>query len=159
MTAYLQGPAVKYLLGIPEVVTVVGKFDISEKPFIFRDEMLVNLEDGQYEAVSAVVVQDAGPITSLELSRFRGRRIRVTIWANGTRDGLGNLVGSKSVYDKLSDTFDVVDKYLHRTNPELVDWDGVKTVSCDRLVDLSEPVALSEGDGILIASAYYGVFF
>lgn len=159
MTAYLQGPAVKYLLGIPEVVNVVGKFDISEKPFIFRDEMLVNLEDGQYQAVSAVVVQDAGPITSLELSRFRGRRIRVTIWSNGTRDILGNLVGSKSVYDKLSDTFDVVDKYLHRTNPELVDWDGVKTVSCDRLVDLSEPVALSEGDGILIASAYYGVFF
>jgi hypothetical protein len=156
---FLQGPAVKYLLGIPEVVNAVGKFTVSQKPFIFRDEILANLEDGEYQAVSAIVVQDAGPLASLVLSRYRGRRLRVTIWANGTRDVSGNLIGVKSIYDKITDTFTVVDKYLHRTSAETVDWDGVKTISCDRLLDLSEPIALSEGDGIMIASAYYGVFF
>lgn len=159
MAEALQGAAVKYLLGISEVVDSVGKFNVTNKPFIFRDEILVNLEDGEYTAVSAIVVQDAGPISSFQLSRYRGRRLRVTIWANGNRDQLGNLVGSKAVYDKIEDTFRVLDKYMHRTTPEIIDWSGIKTVACDRLIDLSEPVAISEGDGILIASVYYGVFF
>jgi hypothetical protein len=159
MAEELHGAAVKYLLGIPEVVSSVGEFSESGKPFIFRDEILVNLESGEYQAVSAVVVEDAGPVASLQLSRFRGRRLRVTIWANGTRDSLGNLISTKSVRAKLNDTFLVVDKYLHRTDTEVIDWSGLKTVSCNRLVDISEPVALSEGDGILIASAYYVVFF
>jgi hypothetical protein len=159
MNQALQGYAVKYLLSLPEVVSVVGKFDDSNIPFIFRDEILVNLEEGEYQAVSAIVVEDAGPMASLTLSRYRGRRLRVTIWANGDRDSFGNLINTKSVYDKIESTFFIVDRYMHRTSPEIVDWAGLKIVSCDRLIDLSEPVKLSEGDGILIASTYYGVFF
>lgn len=158
MAEALQGKAVKYLLSIPEVVAEVGEFE-SGTPFIFRDDILVNLEDNQYQSVSAVVLEDAGPLASPELSRFRGRRLRLTIWANGTRDLLGNLISPKSVYDKLETTFQVVDKYMHRTDTEPVNWSGLITVACERLIDLSEPVKLSEGDGILIASAYYEVFF
>jgi len=156
----LQGACAKYLLGISEVVNSVGKFSVSLKPFIFRDEMLANLEDGQYEAVSAIVVEDAGPYANITgLSRYRGRRLRVTIWANGTRDASGNLIGSKSVRLKLNDTFKVVDKYLHRVNPEMQMWGDLVTISSDRIVDLSEPVAVTDGDGIMIASVYYSVFF
>ncbi len=155
----LQGGAVLYLLGIPEVVNAVGEFEDSGKPFIFRDEILVNLEDGQYSAVSAIVIEDAGPVAALSLSRYRGRRLRMTIWANGDRDLMGNFINPKSVRLKIDDTFKVVDKYLHRTDTETVDWAGIKTVSCDRSVDLSEPVAITDGDGIMIASAYYTVYF
>lgn len=158
MAEALQGLAVKYLLSIPEVVAEVGE-DPSGVPFIFRDEILTNLESGQYGPVSAVVIEDAGPMAAPILSRYRGRRLRLTIWANGTRDVLGNLVGSKAVYDKLETTFQIVDRYLHRTDTETINWSGVTTVTCERLIDLSEPVKLSEGDGILIASAYYAVFF
>lgn len=154
----LQGAAVKYLLGIPEVVAAVGESE-DNGPYIFRDENLANLESGHYTAVSAIVVEDAGPITSLELSRYRGRRLRVTIWANGDRGVTGNLIGPKSVHDKIATTFDAVDKHLHRVDPEIVMWGSYATVSCDRLLDLTEPVAISEGDGIMIASAYYGIFF
>lgn len=155
----LQGSAVLYLLDIPDVVNAVGEFPESGKPFIFRDEILANLEDGQYSAVSAIVVEDAGPIAALTLSRFRGRRLRVTIWANGDRDVMGNFINPRSVRLKIDDTFKVVDRYLHRTDPEIVSWAGLKTVSCDRSTDLSEPVAITDGDGIMIASAYYTVYF
>jgi hypothetical protein len=154
----LQGAAVKYLLGIPEVVAAVGETAAGE-PYIFRDETVVNLESGHYTAVTAINIDDAGPITSLELSRYRGRRLRLTIWANGDRALNGILPGPKSVHDAIATTFAVVDKYLHRVDPEIVMWGSYATVSCDRLLDLTEPVLVSEGDGIMIASAYYGVFF
>ena len=155
----LQGAAVKYLLGIPAVVDAVGEFPDSGKPFIFRDEILVNLEDGQYSAVSAIVIEDAGASLSLTQSRFRSRRLRMTIWANGDRDMLGNFINPRSVRLKIDDTFKVVDKYMHRTDTESVYWDGIRTISCDRTVDLSEPVAITDGDGIMIATAYYTVYF
>jgi len=155
----VQGSAVLFLLGIPEVVAAVGKTTITAKPFIFRDEMLVNLESKEYSAVSAIVVEDAGPMASLQLSGFRGRRLRLTIWANGTRDVLGNLTDPRSVRLKIDDTFKVVDKYMHRKDTEMIQWPGLMTVSCDRILDLSEPVAVTEGDGIMIASAYYSVYF
>lgn len=158
MAEALQGAAVKYLLSIPEVVSAVGQTS-EGLPHIYRDENLANLEDGYYQAVSSIVVEDAGPISSLALSRYRGRRLRVTIWANGDRGISGNLIGPKSVHDKITSTFNVADKYLHRTDPEPVVWGNYVTISCDRLVDISEPVLVSEGDGIMIASAYYGVFF
>jgi hypothetical protein len=155
----LQGGAVIYLLAIQEVVDAVGKFPDSLSPFIFRDEMLVNLEEGQYSSVSAIVIEDAGPIASLPLSGYRGRRLRLTIWANGTRDAMGNFIDPRSVRLKIDDTFKTVDKYMHRKDPAIVDWAGIKTVSCDRLIDLSEPVAITDGDGIMISSAYYVVYF
>jgi len=155
----LQGACVKYLLTIPEVVDAVGKFNLTQKPFIFRDEILVNLEDGEYQAVSAIVVEDAGPYATLTLSRYRGRRLRVTIWANGLRDVMGNLVSPSSVRLKINDTFKVLDKYMHRTDPSIVHWASIPTVSSDRIIDLSEPVAVTDGDGIMIASVYYAVYF
>lgn len=156
----LQGGAVEYLKSIPEVVSAVGQFPESGTPFIFRDEILVNLEDGLYTSTSAIVMEDAGPVAALTLSRYRGRRLRLTIWANGERDlVLKTFNNPKSVRLKIDDTFKIVDKYLHRTDPAIVDWAGISTVSCDRSVDLSEPVAITDGDGIMIASAYYTVYF
>ncbi len=155
----LQGGAVKYLQNIPEVVAAVGKFTLTNKPFIFRDEILVNLESGEYEAVSAIVVEDAGPLAALPRSRFRGRRLRVTIWANGTRDSSGILVNPRSVRWKINDTFTALDKYLNRTSTESVYWADILTTDCERLIDLSEPVAISDGDGVMIASVYYAVYF
>jgi hypothetical protein len=159
MSDDLQGACVKYLLTIPEVTNAVGKFNITQKPFIFRDENLVNLESGEYQAVSAIVVEDAGPYAALTLSGYRGRRLRVTIWANGTRDGMGNLVNPSSVRLKINDTFKVLDKYMHRKDPEMIYWASIPTVSCDRIIDISEPVAITDGDGIMIASVYYAVYF
>ncbi len=159
MTEALQGAAVKYLLSISDVVNVVGKTPQTNKPYIFRDEEIVNLESGHYQPVSAIVVQDAGPIVSLQLSRFRGRRLRITIWANGSRDVSGNLTGPKATHDKIATTFAVLDRYMHRTSPETVVWGDYRTLACNRIIDLSEPIAVSEGDGIMIASVYYEVFF
>lgn len=155
----LQGAAVKYLLSKSDVVTSTGKFSITNKPFIFRDEMLVNLEDGEYQAVSAIVVQDGGPITLPGLTRYRCRRLRVIFWANGTRDNLGNMTDPRSVRLKLNDTFQVVDKHLNRVEPVMVPWGDVFTISCDRVSDLSEPISVIDGDGILTATAVYAVCF
>lgn len=159
MAEDIQGAAVKYLLSLPDVVNSVGKFHDSNKPFIFRDEMLVNLEEKQYSAISAIVVQDGGPVAVPTITKYRGRRLRVNIWANGTRDILGNLVDPKTVRLKLNETFQALDKYLHRTNPEIVLWSSVYTISSDRLIDLSEPISVVDGDGIMTASVYYAVFF
>lgn len=155
----IQGAAVKYLLSQPELVNAVGTFTSSNKPFIFRDEMLVNLEDGEYQAVSAIVVEDGGPMALATLTRYRARRLRITIWANGTRDDLGNLIGSSSVRLKLNDTFAVLDRIMHRTDPKAVVWNTIQTIACDRIIDLSEPIAVIDGDGIMIASVYYAVYF
>lgn len=159
MTEVLQQACVKYLLGLSDVVAAVGEFSDSHKPFIFRDEMLVNLEDNQYSAVSAVVVEDGGPLILTHLGRFRARRLRVNIWANGDRDDLGNLVSSKSVRNKIEDTFQVIDYHLHRPDSETVYWSTIATVFSERLIDLSEPVAVTDGDGIMTASCYYAVSF
>jgi hypothetical protein len=155
----LQGAAVKYLLNIPEVVAAVGKFDLTQKPFIFRDEILVNLESGEYQAVSAIVIEDAGPVATMMRSRFRARRLRMTIWANGTRDAGGRLVSSSSVRLKINDTFNAVDKYLNRVDGNTVQWSSLYTVVSERMLDLSEPIGVTDGDGLMIASAYYGVYF
>lgn len=159
MSEDIQGAATKYLLSISEVVASVGKFELTNKPFIFRDEMLVNLEDNQYQAVSAIVLEDGGPVAAPTLTRYRGRRLRVNIWANGTRDASGNLVNPKSVRLKINDTFNVVDKYLHRINPQPMYWADLYTISSDRLIDLSEPIAVTDGDGIMLATTYYAVYF
>lgn len=157
MAEALQGAAVKYLLSIPEVVNAVGKFVLTLKPFIFQDEMLVNLEEEQYTAVSAVVVRDGGPLGVAGLTRFRNRRLAVDIWANGTRDGMGNLVNPKSVDDKIAETFQVLDKYLHRTDPNMVTWYTTTTMASERIGDITAPVPVIDGDGIKLATAYYSV--
>lgn len=159
MTDTIQKAAVKYLLTVPEVVASVGKFTLTQVPFIFRDEMLVNLEDGKYSAISAIVVEDGGPIAQPAITRFRARRLRVTIWGNGTRDGMGNLVDPASVEDVINETFLVLDKFLHRTDPASVMWAGIQTISCDRIGDISEPVSITDGDGIKIATVNYAVGF
>jgi hypothetical protein len=159
MAETIQKAATKYLLSVSEVVNAVGKFDVSLKPFIFRDEMLANLESNEYAPVSAVVVEDGGPIATPTITRFRSRRLRVTIWANGTRDALGNLTDPSSVEEKINDTFLVLDKYLHRTDPAPVLWSTIVTISSDRIGDISEPVGITDGDGIKIASVNYAVYF
>lgn len=159
MAETIQKAATKYLLTIPEIVNAVGKFDTSLKPFIFRDEILVNLESNKYAAVSAIVVEDGGPIATPTITRFRARRLRVTIWANGTRDAAGNLIDPSSVEEKINDTFLILDRYLHRTDPAPVLWSTIITISSDRIGDLSEPVGISDGDGIKIASVNYAVYF
>jgi|SRR3954471_10176140 len=157
MAEALQGAAVKYLKTLPEVVAAVGKFNLTDVPFIFRDEMLVNLEDGQYQAVSALVVEDGGPLANPAITRFRSRRLSVTIWANGTRDGLGNLVDPKTVEDKIFTTFNIIDKYLHRTDPATIMWYTTPTFGSDRIGDLSKPISVTDGDGIKLATVYYSV--
>lgn len=159
MAETIQKAAVKYLLNLPEVVNSVGKFAVSQKPFIFRNEILVNLEDHQYAAVSAIVVEDGGPLAVNAITRFRAKRLRVTIWANGDRDALGNLINPASVEDKINDTFLVLDKYLHRTDPRPVLWSTIVTQACERIGDISEPVSVVDGDGIQIATVNYSVFF
>jgi hypothetical protein len=159
MAETIQKAAVKYLLGVPEIVAAVGKTTVTEKPFIFRGEMNVNLEDNQYSAVAAIVVEDGGPLAVNAISRFRARRLRVTIWANGTRDAIGNLLSPVGVEEKINDTFLILDKYLHRTDPEPVVWSTIQTISSDRIGDLSEPVSVIDGDGIQIATVNYSVFF
>lgn len=159
MAETIQRAAVNYLLTVPEVVAAVGKFSDSQKPFIFRGEMIANLEDDQYTAVSAIVVEDGGPLAVNAVSRFRARRLRITIWANGNRDAVGNLLSPVGVEEKINDTFIVLDKVMHRTDPEPVLWSTVRTISCDRIGDLSEPVPVIDGDGIQIATVNYAVFF
>jgi hypothetical protein len=157
MSGSLQGAAVKYLKTLPDLVSAVGSFEDSGIPFIFRDEMLVNLEDHQYQAVSAIVVEDGGPMAVPSLSRFRSRRLSVTIWANGLRDGRGLLVDPKTVEDKIFATFDILDLYMHRTDPETVYWDTTPTFGCDRIGDISKPISVIDGDGIKLATVYYSV--
>jgi hypothetical protein len=153
----LQGAAVKYLLSIPEVVAAVGKSVDTEKPFIFQDEMLANLEESHYSTVSAIVVEDGGPLAISALSRFRARRLAVHIWANGTRDAYGNLLSGKVVEDKIDATFKIVDRFMQRTNPSTVLWATTYTYGCDRIGDLSKAVSVIDGDGIKTATVYYSV--
>jgi hypothetical protein len=159
MAETIQKAATNFLLTTPEVVASVGKFTVSQKPFIFRNEIIVNLEDHEYSAVSAIVVEDGGPLAANSLTRFRARRLRVTIWANGIRDAAGILTSPASVEEKINDTFLVLDKYLHRTDPAPVMWSTIRTISSDRIGDLSEPVSVIDGDGIQIATVNYAVFF
>lgn len=159
MAETIQKAAVKYLLSVPEVVAAVGKTVDTLKPFIFRNEMLVNLEDNHYTSVAALVVEDGGPLAVNALTRFRARRLRITIWANGNRDALGNLTQPGLVEEKINDTFIILDKYMHRTNPVPILWSTILTNACDRIGDLSEPVSVIDGDGIQIATVNYSVFF
>lgn len=159
MAETLQLAAVKYLLGIPEVAAIVGKYPESNKPFIFTEEMLVNLEDGFYDPTSAIVIEDGGGLSTNTLTRFNARRLAVTIWANGARDATGALVGSTSVTNKIQETFDVIDKLLHRTNPSSVQWSTYNTISSERIGSISKPVSIGDGDGIQAATVYYAVFF
>lgn len=152
----IQNHAVKYLLNIPELVDAVGKTS-KGTPFIFRDEMLTNLDYNQYNAVSAVVVEDGGPIATAGLTRFRNRRLTVNIWANGNRSAIGSLIDPRSVEDKIFYTFDIIDKYLHRTDTASVVWEGLTTYACERIGDISKPVAISDGNGIKTATVNYAV--
>jgi len=158
MADTVQKAASLFLLTKPDVVAVVGESN-EGVPFIFRDEILANLEHDQYSEVSALVLEDGGPLAVNTLTRFRARRLRVTIWANGIRDANGNLTNPGSVKDKINETFLVIDKYLHRTDSSTVMWHDLRTISSDRIGDVSEPVSVIDGDGIQIATVNYAVFF
>jgi hypothetical protein len=69
----------------------------------------------------------------------------------------GNLIDPKTVEDKIWNTFAVVDKYLHRTDPEPVVWNTTITYACDRIGDISKPISVIDGDGIQLATVYYSV--
>lgn len=159
MAETLQFAATKYLLTIPAIVAVVGKFEDSQVPFIFTEEMLANLEDGFYTPTSAIVLEDGGPLSTNFLTRFSARRLSVTIWATGTRGLDGALVGSTTVTNKIQETFDTLDKVLHRTDPETVQWSTFKTISSERIGSITKPVAIGDGDGIQAATVNYAVFF
>jgi hypothetical protein len=145
--------AVKYLLGIPEVVAAVGEID--GEPMIFPRDMPVNMEERDDVAI---VVNDVGPWGSgNDYNTIEPRRLGIQIWAGPIRlsDGVGILEDNET-YRRAYSVYKIVDKYLHRVRGGHEYWGSIRSVSSRRFGGYDD-YAAPDGNGVVLGTQIYGV--
>lgn len=142
-----------YLLGIPEIVALVGEEDGS--PLILQRDMPVNMEDRDD---AALVLADAGPWGSgNDYNTVEPRRLGVQIWVGPIRDpATGAVVEDNETYRRAYAIFKVVDRYLHRVRGNDQWWGSIRSVSSRRFGGY-DAYLTPDGNGVVIGTQIYGV--
>lgn len=146
---------VKWLRAKPDVVAAVDEFQIGGQlsPGIWGYRTWTRMEGGSKTA--AVIAHDGGWATPNPHNTLRFPRIVLNIWADPVRDAQKNDV-DPWVQRRANNTFEIIDKHLHRTGGPEVWWGSIRVVSCVRM---TEPMRYptSDGDGLIRLQAYYAV--
>lgn len=150
----LIGGAVKYLAAQPEVLAALGSFP-DGKPYLFQRSTWVNLEGSQ--ATAATLFRAGGWAGPNQHNSMRFPRLGLEISADPQRDAANNPAGLAAEAElRLVDTFNVIDRFLHRPQSGVQMWGTVRTIGCARL---AEPAVfpVPDGGGMMRLRAFYGV--
>lgn len=146
--------ATKYLLSVPEIVSLVGKID--GEPLIFaRDFGALNMETRDDVAL---VVTDAGSWgASNEHNTAEFRRLAIQVWAGPIRDDDGvSIIETNETHRRARKVYKVVDKYLHRVSGGEQWWGSIRSVTSRRFGGYDD-YQIPDGNGVVIGTQVYGV--
>ena len=160
--------AVLILRTYPDVTALLGSFPQTDtnpgfagQPWIFKDDILIRAEGQSIvygTSALALVCSDAGGWGEpMPLTTPRYNRLQVDIWADPQRDAFHNIIETSGVTrQRIKACFATLNFHLHRTDPDMQLWGDLRTAGCQLL---TEPAAqpVPDGDGVLKATAYYGV--
>lgn len=146
----LQG-ATEYLRSIPEVTALVGGNEFG--PYIWQERPVTNFEK---EPVVGIVVTTSAIGISDDAHTQHFERLGIEIWAGPIRGALGEVVEPAETRRRLMKVFNVVDRYLHRTNSGIQYWGTVRTHTSERIgnIDRYSP---DDGKEVLIGQVFYVV--
>jgi len=150
----LVSGAAGYLLSIPEIVALVGKFD-DDVPWIFQRDMPFNMEKTDKVAI---VVTSAGPWGSPnDYNTASFERLGIQIWAGPIRraDGV-TIVEDSETFRRARAVYRVVDKYLHRVRGGEQWWGSIRSVTSRRFGGYDD-YKTPDGNGVVIGTQIYGV--
>lgn len=150
----LLSGATKYLLSIPEILTLVG-YEANLGPYIWQETPLVSIEK---QATTAIVVTTSSIGIDDEAHSQHFERLGIEFWVGPIRDAMGNVIEPAETRRRLMKAYGVVDRYLHRTDPHEQRWGSVRTYSSERLGSINR-YALDDGTGVVIGQAFYVVQF
>jgi hypothetical protein len=133
--------AVLYLAGFPALTSLLGSIPASDpnptnrgRPFLFRGELLFDMEGTQQAAI--VCRPEGGWGSSTQYASQRFERLSVEIYVDSLRDAGHNVTGSPGATAKRLETiFNTVQSILHRTDPAAVLWGDLATVACTLLAE------------------------
>jgi len=148
---------VRYLLDIPEVVDLFGSFTegpAAGTPWIFQGEPHKIIEGSQQ---AALVVYKSGGWAAPNLHNSANFPRMVTdIWVDPLRDGSQNIVSGSEARRRANTIHRTLDKYLHLPYGFDMMWGDIRVISSVRLNEF-DTVRVSDGDGIVVGSAWYGI--
>lgn len=156
--------AAKYLSQFSDVTALLGSFPGNDpvtgnqgKPWLFNANILVDIKGS---SAAALVLSDFGGWTPPPgMSGARNRRLRVDIYQDAQRDGLGNIVQSDAAtVNAANHVFNVVHLHLQRRDSDTVTWGDMVTYACQLLTE-PDPARLPDGDWAMLGTAVYGVSF
>jgi hypothetical protein len=159
--------AVKYLLTFSDVTSLIGSFPSNDsnpsnasQPWLFSDMNQGMLKVMEGTSKAGIVCGDFGGWeVPVPMATARYRRLRVDVWVDPLRDSLRNSTETSSATaNRGMGVFNAVQFRLHRTDPDAVFWGDMCTIASMLLVEpMFQPV--SDGDGLLRGTAYYGIEF
>lgn len=144
--------AVKYLLGQPTVLAVVGTTDIGT-PLLFQHQLFFPLEG---RSSTAVVISYAGGFDANMHNTLRFPRLMLEIYADPLRNLDRNTVDPGEVWRRINVAFDALDKVLHRPQGGSQMWGSIRTISCSRMAE-PQMYPVPDGDGMLRCATVYGI--
>jgi len=142
----------KYLLTKADIVASVGSQD--SIPFIFNEHLATTIAG---KSTTAIVVSGAngwaGPISG---SSAEFPRLRIDVYSDPPRDGLGNVTLPVEARTQAYATYQVLNRYMHRLDSKPVYFGTILTFRCSRL---GEPAWIQnpKEDKVGKLTAYYGV--
>lgn len=149
----IQG-AVKYLTGFTDLTSALGVFT-DGTPYLFQHDLWTDLEGS---GTTALVIRRGGSWSGGNGNNtLRFPRIAVDLWADPLRDTAGNITAPGEVHRRMEAVYFAFDDKLHRPTGETQMWGDVRTIGCLRLGEPTEPLAVSDGDGLLRQTVYYAV--
>lgn len=145
----------KYLLSIPEVVSLVGVN--ADGPFIWQETPLTNMES---EAETGIVVLNPTSWGAADEAHTQhALRIGLEFWTGPIRDAAtGNVIEPAETRRRMNSVFKKVDRYMHRPDPHDVYWGSIRTFYCERIGDIN-PYAVGDAKELVIGQVFYGVLF
>jgi hypothetical protein len=151
-----QGMA-KYLLGIPEIVDLVGEHTILGlvgTPRLTQDFLLEPIESSES---SAIVVSKRGGWTSPnEHNTANFPRMAVDIYVDPMRGTNNESIGPTEARLRANYIHKVVDKHLHIPRGFDMMWGDVRVNSSVRANEF-DILTLPQGDGALIGTCMYNL--
>lgn len=153
----LLSGCVKYLLSIPEIVSLVGSDGPKAAgPFIWQEAPLENMEQ---QAETAIVVM---PPTSWGASddahTQQHLRIGLEFWTGPIRDALGNVIEPAETRRRMNAVYREVDRFMHRPDTKTVYWGTVRTYWVERIGNINR-YSVGDAKELVIGQVFYGVVF
>jgi hypothetical protein len=148
----LVAGCVKYLLGLPDVLAVLGKSPTNAVPYLYQHQLYATIQNTQSNA--AVIIRSGGWAAPNVHNSMRFPRLGLEITSDQMRDDGNNPILPGEVLRRIDVVYRALDAHLHRPQSGEQYWGTVRVIACTRL---AEPSVYALGGGLWRLATSYGV--